>query len=194
MVRGKPMHFDLGTESPARKADTRRADELIRRRGALMAIWSAIRRLEDQERESIMVELRSIFAGRDPHPCSSRAMTGEEVRALMTDGLVTIGAHTVTHPVLSGLGVADCRREITESELACEALIEAPVTAFAYPYGDFDAKVREMVRSAGFTFACSTRRGAAVATSDVFTLPRIAISDWDGDAFERAIHSVSAAD
>ena len=52
-------------------------------------------------------------------------MTGSEIRALVADGLVAIGAHTVTHPVLVGLGAAACHREISESKLACEALFGA---------------------------------------------------------------------
>ena len=116
-------------------------------------------------------------------------MTEEEVRALVRDGLVTIGAHTVTHPVLSELGVTACHREITESKFACEALIGAPVTAFAYPYGDFDAKARDAVKTAGFTFACSTRHGPASASSDMFALPRVHVANWNGDEFEEALRS-----
>ena len=108
-------------------------------------------------------------------------MTSDEVLALVTDGLVSIGAHTVTHPVLSGFSAAACWRESIESKLACEALIGAPVTAFAYPYGAFDARAREVVKAAGFTFACSTWSGPATATSDVFAR----------DAFEHALRSAS---
>jgi peptidoglycan/xylan/chitin deacetylase (PgdA/CDA1 family) len=120
-------------------------------------------------------------------------MTSMEVRTLVADGLVTIGAHTVTHPALAGLGAAACRREIIESKVVCEALVGAPVTSFAYPYGDFDAMARDEVKTAGFAFACSMRRGPAFATSDVFALPRIHVHNWDGDAFERALQSASVA-
>ena len=136
-----------------------------------------------------MLKLRSIF-GRDHCASLGRAMTGEEVRALVANGLVTIGAHTVTHPVLAGLGASACHRDITESKFACEALIGTPVTAFAYPYGDFDTEAREAVRTAGFTFACATRRASATAKSDIFALPRIHVPNLDGDAFEEALRSV----
>ena len=114
-------------------------------------------------------------------------MTREEVRALVADGLVAIGAHTVTHPVLAGLPATACHREITESKLTCEDLFGEPVTAFAYPYGDFDAQAREAVKTAGFTLACSVQRGPALATSDVLALPRIHVRNLDGDEFERAL-------
>jgi len=105
------------------------------------------------------------------------------------DGLVTIGAHTVTHPVLSKLGATACHREITESKIACEALIGTPVAGFAYPYGDLDAKARGVVKAAGFAFACSTLHEPTSATSDIFALPRIQVYNWGGDAFERALNA-----
>jgi peptidoglycan/xylan/chitin deacetylase (PgdA/CDA1 family) len=193
VVRGKTMQFDFGTESSAREDGTTRAAYLTRRHAALWTLRQALRFLEDEERRPIMVKLRSIFAGRDFRASLGRAMTGQEVRTLVMGGLVTVGAHTVTHPVLAGLGAAACHREITESKLACEALIGAPVATFAYPYGDFDAEAHTAVRTAGFALACSTRRGPAIATSDVFALPRIHVTNLDGEEFERALHSASTA-
>jgi peptidoglycan/xylan/chitin deacetylase (PgdA/CDA1 family) len=119
-------------------------------------------------------------------------MTSDEVRTIASDGLVSIGAHTVTHPVLVGLDAATYQREIGESKRACEDLIGGPVTAFAYPYGDFDVEAREAVKVAGFTFACGGRGGPAKSTSDIFALPRIYVSDMGGDAFEQALRAASA--
>jgi peptidoglycan/xylan/chitin deacetylase (PgdA/CDA1 family) len=188
VIRGKTMHIDFGTEPAVCEDGTMGAASLAMRQAALTPIWQAIRLLEDDERELIMSKLRSIFAVRGHYAGQGRAMTREEVRALVSGGLVTIGAHTVTHPVLSKLGAAACHREVTESKLACEALIGAPVAGFAYPYGDLDAKARGAVMTAGFAFACSTQHASASAMCDVFTLPRIQVFNWGGDAFERALH------
>ena len=141
-----------------------------------------------------MAELRSAFGGRDGHPTSRRPMTPEEVRALVTGGLVTIGAHTVTHPPLTSIEAGARRREIVESKAACEALIGTHVSGFAYPYGDLDDEVRSDVEGAGFAYACSTRHGPVTAGSDVFALPRIQVLNWDGDAFGRALRSTEASE
>jgi peptidoglycan/xylan/chitin deacetylase (PgdA/CDA1 family) len=192
VVRGEAIRFNIGNAPPLRESGSLESGRVTQRREAIMAIWRAIRRLDDAERELVMAQLRSIFAGGNYRGWLDRAMTGAEVRALVKDGLVTIGAHTVTHPALANLDAIACNREIAESKLACEALIGAPVASFAYPYGDFDAKAREAVKTAGFAFACSVRHGPAFATSDVFALPRIHVSNWDGDTFERALRSASA--
>ena len=190
VVGGKPMHFDFGAgslPSEALGASTTRRDV------ALRAIWQALRRLEDEERGSVMRTVRSMFASTDHEVCRGRAMTSEEVKTLVSDGLVAIGSHTVTHPLLSELGAAACRREISESKLTCEKLVGASVASFAYPFGGFNAVARDEVRGAGFVLACSSQHGPAVATSDAFVLPRINVQNWDGDLFERAIRSAALA-
>lgn len=193
VFREKAISFKLGTKSPVRENGTLRAARLKRRQATLIEIWEVLRRLEDDERKAPMAELRSKIEVRNYRASPGRAMTSEEVLTLIKDGLVTIGAHTVTHPVLPALEAEACYREIKESKLACEALIGAPVQSFAYPYGRFDDKSRSAVKTAGFTFACSTRYGPAFATSDTFALPRIHVSNIHGDAFEMLLRSVSAA-
>jgi len=192
-VRERSMRIQLGAKSPARENGTMRAAPLKRRQAALTEIWEVLRHLDDNERSDIMAELRSKIEVINFRASPGRAMTSEEVLTLVKDGLVTIGAHTVTHPVLPALEPAACYREIKESKLACEALVGVPVQSFAYPYGRFDGKSRAAVETAGFTFACSTRHQPAFATSDIFVLPRIRVSNMDGDAFDMALRSVSAA-
>jgi peptidoglycan/xylan/chitin deacetylase (PgdA/CDA1 family) len=157
-----------------------------------MQIWQALRPLDDDERESVMRTIRSVFKVADHQDRLGRAMTEEEVKALVADGLMTIGAHTVTHPVLSALEPAACGHEITGSKLACESLLDTPVVSFAYPYGDFDANVREEVRRAGFALACSTQRAPVTIMSDILALPRIYMTNVNGDEFERVLRVASA--
>ena len=191
-VRREQMHFEFAAESQDQDYQPKDNPPSTVRRAILMAIWQAMRRLEDEERESIMVELRSVFPVRSPHIDRGRPMTRKEVRRLVIDGLITIGAHTLTHPILPELGSDACNREIIESKHACEDLVGATVMGFAYPYGEFDPKSRAAVVAAGFRFACSARQRPMVATSDLFALPRIQARNGDGDAFERTLRSASA--
>lgn len=163
---------------------------LDKRRAALLDIWRRLRNLPETEREAVMTELRSAF-GEDARRRRGRAMTGEELQALISDGLISIGAHTVTHPMLSTLEDEACRHELIESKRACESLVSAPVRAFAYPYGDFNAAARNVVSAAGFAFACSTRPGPVTSDSDIFALPRMHVTNLSGDAFEKALYFAS---
>ena len=116
-------------------------------------------------------------------------MTAAEVQRLRDGKLIEVGSHTNSHPVLSQLPLDTQREEISGSKSLLEDILGQPITSFAYPYGDFDAKTREAVKRAGFTLACSIKCGPVVNTSDLFALPRVHIANWDGDAFEQALHS-----
>jgi peptidoglycan/xylan/chitin deacetylase (PgdA/CDA1 family) len=190
-MHGQSMCFEIGVEAPSGKDGTKSVPWTKSRRDLLEEIYHPIRLLNEEQRQATMAQLRAIFAGRNDGAQLGRPMTSDEVRALVAGGPVTVGAHTVSHPSLPSLGAQVCRHEVAESRRACDALVGGPVTAFAYPYGEYDALVREAVRSAGFTFACSTRRGPAIAESDVFTLPRIYIPDINGDAFEQRVRWAS---
>lgn len=102
-------------------------------------------------------------------------MTSGDVRALHAGGM-HIGAHTVSHPILSRIDDDVAEREIREGREALEALVGERVMLFAYPNGrpgtDFGTAHEEMVRELGFAAALSTRRAAADADTNPYELPR----------------------
>jgi peptidoglycan/xylan/chitin deacetylase (PgdA/CDA1 family) len=192
VIRGRSTQVDFGSEAPARVDGNTNAASLTRRRAALLTLRETLRLVGEEDRRLAMASLRSFFGGLDYCTGLGRAMTSDEVRTIASDGLVSIGAHTVTHPMLLALDATTRQREIAESKRACEDLIGVPVTAFAYPYGDSNVEAREAVKAAGFTFACGGRGGAANFMSDIFALPRMYVPDMGGDAFERALRAASA--
>jgi len=111
-------------------------------------------------------------------------LTPEMVVSLDRQG-VEIGAHTVTHPILTSLDDASARSEIRSGKAQLEALTGKPVRLFAYPNGkvglDFDARHVAMVREAGFEAAFTTAVGAITGSQDRFQLPRS--RPWDKSPF-----------
>jgi peptidoglycan/xylan/chitin deacetylase (PgdA/CDA1 family) len=86
-------------------------------------------------------------------------LTWEGVARLAAHPLVTLGAHTVSHPVLQRLSPEAARREILESRLRLEAKLGRPVRHFAYPYGQPEqasAREYELARECGFETAVTT--------------------------------------
>ncbi|TAJ30164.1 polysaccharide deacetylase family protein [Bosea sp. (in: a-proteobacteria)] len=86
----------------------------------------------------------------------------ETLRALAGAPGVTIGAHTMTHPMLAKHDGEIARREIVESKARLEAELGMPIRHFAYPVGDpTSAGQREfgLAREAGFASAVTTRPG-----------------------------------
>jgi glycosyltransferase involved in cell wall biosynthesis/peptidoglycan/xylan/chitin deacetylase (PgdA/CDA1 family) len=181
------MRFNVDTEF-ARNADD--ASSATPRTTALATMWKALQPLDDDGRSAAMARLRSIFTLDDHQQANlGRPMTSDEVRTIAADRLVTLGAHTVTHPMLSRLPPAASWHEVADSKMACEKLVGSTISAFSYPYGDFDSTAQEAVRAAGFKIAVSIQSGPATRLSDVFAMPRLHVRDMGGDAFDLALHS-----
>jgi peptidoglycan/xylan/chitin deacetylase (PgdA/CDA1 family) len=76
-------------------------------------------------------------------------MTWDELREHAARG-VTISSHGVAHAHLTRLGDDDVRMELTQSRQQIEDELRGPCREFAYPYGEHDARVRRLVRAAGY--------------------------------------------
>ena len=70
-----------------------------------------------------------------------------------------IGSHTLTHPRLTQLPLAEAREEIVSSKKKLEDLFSVAVENFCYPYGDWNPAVRDLVAAAGYRTACTTDFG-----------------------------------
>jgi peptidoglycan/xylan/chitin deacetylase (PgdA/CDA1 family) len=71
-------------------------------------------------------------------------MTAEQIKSWHAQG-VEFGVHTRTHPDLRTLDPAALEAEVTGSADELEKLLGVRPMSFAYPYGDYDARVREHV-------------------------------------------------
>ena len=72
-------------------------------------------------------------------------MTKAELNQLAQCDWVAIGAHTVTHPLLSVMPPADQSAEIADSRQKLEGILGRHVDTFSYPYGNLSAETVEMV-------------------------------------------------
>jgi peptidoglycan/xylan/chitin deacetylase (PgdA/CDA1 family) len=160
------------------------------RQAAYRELAALLRGMESQARERQLEQLAAwaglAVEGRPAY----RALTSDEVKALAQDGLVEVGAHTMTHPVLSNLPGEAQQAEIVSSKRRLEELLGQPVTSFSYPYGtqsDYTTDTVRLVREAGFDCACSNFPGLVTFASDPYQLPRFLVRDWDGGEFARRL-------
>jgi peptidoglycan/xylan/chitin deacetylase (PgdA/CDA1 family) len=99
-------------------------------------------------------------------------------RGLEAAGL-ECGAHSMTHPRLAALDPTDCRRELHESRLRLEDRLGRAVIHLAYPFGSYDARVRELAGETGYETACSVRIGLSPADDDPLALHRVPVLGTD---------------
>ena len=111
-------------------------------------------------------------------PCddTERMLSREELAALAADPLVTIGAHTVRHPMLARLPAEDAAREIEDSRAALAEIIGYQPAFFAYPNGqpeDIPPAAVEHLRRSGWKCAVTTVPAVARRDDDPMLLPRL---------------------
>jgi peptidoglycan/xylan/chitin deacetylase (PgdA/CDA1 family) len=196
-INGKQFHWDLGAAARRPnshpglcwKADAKPPDA---RCALYRSLWQLLRPLPEGERHAVLGEIRRWAGTEKRDDPDHRTLAPEDVRSLAAGGLVEVGAHTATHPVLAGLPAACQRKEIQQSKLCLEAILDRPVVSFSYPYGlparEYTAETVDLVREAGFAVACSSAAGLLGRHTDPYQLPRISIPDCDGETFARYIH------
>lgn len=107
-----------------------------------------------------------------------RIVTAEEVLALTRDGLIDVGAHTVTHQILANLDRESAAAEIGHSREILERIVQRPVVLFAYPNGqpgDFTPEHQEILRRQGFLGAVTTVPKLNEIHDGLFDLGRICV-------------------
>lgn len=110
-------------------------------------------------------------AGRLPSLSGRSMLSWHEIREMQRWG-IAFGAHTLTHPDLTRLPADRLEAEVCGSKTVIEDALGVSVASFAYPYGRYDPRSRELVRQ-HFTCACSDRLGLVTLRSDVYALERV---------------------
>ncbi len=104
-----------------------------------------------------------------------------EIEALARHPLATIGAHTLSHPRLARIGVAEMRTELGAAKSIIEERLGRPVRHLAYPVGDpGSAGAREFAAAAAFGYdsAVTTRPGLIYPdhAGHLTALPRVSVN------------------
>jgi peptidoglycan/xylan/chitin deacetylase (PgdA/CDA1 family) len=123
-------------------------------------------------------------------------MTWEQVVDVAGRG-IEIGSHTETHPLLTYEDDPTVARELRASRQLLAGKLGAEVRAFAYPNGDWDARVRECVVRAGYSCAFTTESGCYESGGDPYGIPRFVLHEGNvtglGGKFSRAMASMTLA-
>ena len=105
-------------------------------------------------------------------------LTWDRVREMLAAGM-TIGGHTVNHPIMARLTRAEQMAEVTACGQRMQAELGIPMRTFAYPFGTRDAfnrDSRECLREQGVLTAFSYYGGIRkLGEWDDFDIPRIAV-------------------
>jgi peptidoglycan/xylan/chitin deacetylase (PgdA/CDA1 family) len=159
---------------------------------ALTKLLSAYKALP-QERTTDYLEAIASATGAGRHPRGGGEtfwMNWDMLREMSAAGM-SIGGHTVTHPVLARMDKASQQREIGICIERIKSEIGKPVRSFSYPVGArtcFNQDTRDCLAAMGVDFAFTYYGGySRPARWDPYDIPRVAIEPYVDSHWFRAI-------
>jgi peptidoglycan/xylan/chitin deacetylase (PgdA/CDA1 family) len=99
-----------------------------------------------------------------------------QLRELAASPLITIGAHTRTHPMLATLKPAQSWDELAGSKIDLEQALGVPVHHLAYPAGNYSPLILQQARDIGFATAVTTQEGLLQRDDQLLTLRRVRVN------------------
>jgi len=149
------------------------------RRGPYQNLRLPLKPASYEKREAFMEQLAEQNGYDRSEMQSEPLLSWEEVRALSEHPLVTIGAHTQSHTLLSRQPWRVVLEELRTAKHRLEEQIGQSVSVVSYPYGGNNVVIRQMARWVGFDYGFTTeaRRANHVTAWNRLALPRIDISE-----------------
>ncbi len=146
--------------------------------GTVAAIVEAYKSLDSSQTEEYLEQVAAATgAGRcDAEQAKALWMTWEMVREMRAAGM-SVGGHTVTHPILARISPAEQEREIAGCRARLREELDVAMDWFAYPVGSRDAfteRTKEILREHDVRLAFSFYGGYARAGAwDPYDVPRV---------------------
>jgi peptidoglycan/xylan/chitin deacetylase (PgdA/CDA1 family) len=181
MLDGAPGDALLTVNGKALRKDSMARQSLVRYWWALVGELSSF---GVDDRKEALVRLRATWRSPvDERDCDSensqgsrdRVLNRSELGRLVAQGM-TVGAHTMSHPLLSRMSAELAGQEIRECRASLETHLQQKVWALAYPFGDEGSagpREMKMAQDAGYACAFLNHGGGLMRrTSPQYALPR----------------------
>ncbi len=115
----------------------------------------------------------------------------EECRKLAESKVITVGAHTVSHPSLAALTREEQEMEIKTSIEVLSNVLKKRITLFSYPFGgygtDFNEDSIKICQRYGILKAASTDSLLWNSSMSPYRIPRKIVRNWDKLEFDKYI-------
>jgi peptidoglycan/xylan/chitin deacetylase (PgdA/CDA1 family) len=168
------MRCRLQTLAPQNLAELRM--KLLAPGTSVEAIIEWMKTLRLQQRRMAEATIRQATAGFQPTATQREAfdiMDWDDLRSLDCN-LITVGSHTLSHPILTTLTAEEIESEILESRRCLEQQLQRKADFFCYPNGAYDKRAYQLVQKT-YCAAVTTESGVLDGSQglDLHRLPRI---------------------
>lgn len=153
------------------------------RKSVYEQIKHPLKRESHERREAYMERFADMNGYQRLDVQTERFLDWNDIRALSQHPLVTIGAHTHTHVLLSQQPWQQAYAEMERSKELLEKATSQRIECFSYPYGGNTLAVRQMARWIGFRYGFTTqaKRIGRVRFLNRLAIPRIDINEFVKD-------------
>lgn len=111
-------------------------------------------------------------------------LSWDQIKAMQDSGIITFGSHTLgPEPLINIKSEQDLKKQIFDSKKILEEKLGRPISAFSYPEGRFNNRIKQLVMTAGYKLAVVTNPGKEFANDDIFALKRLRISANSNNLF-----------
>lgn len=105
-------------------------------------------------------------------------LTSDELSLMQKDGWVEIGSHSLYHLPLTCLDPNEAKKRLELSKKILENKLELKIQAFAYPYGQLNNDVKDMVKGSGYGGAVGTvYKRNKFPLRDIYNVRRVYVSE-----------------
>lgn len=103
-----------------------------------------------------------------------KMLNREQIKEMHDSGLIDFEPHTINHPKLSKTDLKEAEKEILESKKIIEKELNKKCRFFAYPYGDYNEKIIDIVKN-NFELALTVEKGKVDLSGKLFEIKRNSI-------------------
>jgi peptidoglycan/xylan/chitin deacetylase (PgdA/CDA1 family) len=141
------------------------------RLGLISISVAYLKTLTNKQRVKQLEEIKSKIS------LNREAITPNELIEIAKSKYISIGSHTVNHPILKMCNDEESFFEIKESKNKLEHILGSKVESFAYPNGDFSLREINYLKNTGYKIAFTTVPNYITAANiyDNYSLPRFEI-------------------
>ncbi|HTE25969.1 polysaccharide deacetylase family protein [Flavitalea sp.] len=105
----------------------------------------------------------------------------DELKLISEKELITIGSHTVSHPILKRCSVEVQRKELLHSKEILTKWLKKEIEYLAYPNGDYNSDTISIAKECGYKLCFTTFPAVIKVThADPYLIPRYSINDAGG--------------
>ncbi len=101
-------------------------------------------------------------------------LNSNQIREMSEYG-IDFGSHTLSHKDLTKIPVAEAMDELCSSKEKLENLLGKDVETFAYPYGNLNDEIKNLVKECGYSFAFASDDAPLGLHEDLFQIRRIGV-------------------